>query len=158
MIEGLDKMKKLTLQIDKASFKAILNGRQTIEHRFIYPNNASKYVTQTDMPDETLMIECVKYDALYLINGRRKDAPRLLVEVLEAIFVPFTDEDGNDQIYVENGEEYLVCQVWYHLGRILGTEGADALVESPEEKERLIAEYKKNGGTIVWEDEVALLK
>jgi len=64
----------------------------------------------------------IKYDALVLINGRRKDAPRLTVEVKSAEFIIFTDEDGNDQVFEENGKEYLVCQVWYHLGKILSTD------------------------------------
>ena len=64
----------------------------------------------------------IKYDALYLINGRRKDAPRLMVEVKNAEYVIFTDEDGNDETFEENWQEYLVSHVWYHLGKILSNE------------------------------------
>lgn len=123
-------MKRLTLQIDRPCFKDILNGVQKVEHRYIYPSNANKYVIQTEMPNGDLNIECVKYDALYLINGRRKDAPRLLVEVERAEFVIFTDKEGNDLFYTENGEEYLVCQVHYYLGRVLSSENADFLKET----------------------------
>ena len=41
------------------------------------------------------------------------------VEVKSAEFIIFTDEDGNDQVFEENGKEYLVCQVWYHWVRYL---------------------------------------
>ena len=114
--------KRLTLQIDRPCFKDILNGCQHVEHRFIYPSNANRYVFQTET-DEGLNVQCVKYDELYLINGRRKEAPRLTVLVEKAEFVPFVDEEGNDLIQVgEDGEEYLVCQVWYYLGTVTSTE------------------------------------
>ena len=113
--------KRLTLQIDRPCFKDILNGVQTVEHRYIYPSNAQKYVTQTDTP-EGLDVRCVQYDELYLINGRRKDAPRLAVQVKKAEFVIFCDEEGNDLTFTEKGEEYLVCQVWYELGAVVAVE------------------------------------
>lgn len=127
-------MAKLTLQIDKPCFQAILNGKQKIEHRYVYPSNVKKYVyfecegkkytNQDDIPegDSDVKVIPVEYDCLYLINGRKKDAPRLTVEVESAEFVIMTDEDGNDCYFTENGKEYLVCQVWYHLGKVLGTE------------------------------------
>lgn len=113
---------RLTLQIDRRCFKDILNGCQHVEHRYIYPSNANRYVTQTETADG-LDVQCVPYDELYLINGRRKDAPRLTVLVEKAVFVPFADEDGNNLVEVdEKGEEYLVCQVWYYLGKVTSTE------------------------------------
>ena len=127
-------MKILTLQINKECFHDILNAKQDIEHRYIYPSNVTRYVyfkhdgkeykRQEDIPDDDKDIEVIpiKYDALYLINGRRKDAPRLMVEVKNAEYVIFTDEDGHDETFEENGQEYLVSQVWYHLGKILSTE------------------------------------
>lgn len=123
-----------TLQIDKSCFQAILKGEQKVEHRYIYPSNVSRYVyfeangkdykSQNDIPEDVTEITVVPiwYDALYLINGRKKEAPRMLVEVEKVEYVIITDEDGNDMTYEENGEEYLVCQVWYYLGKVLGTE------------------------------------
>lgn len=127
-------MKVLTLQINKECFQDILNGKQDVEHRYVYPSNVKKYVhfrhkgidytRQEDIPDdgENIEIVPVKYDALYLINGRRKDAPRLTVEVKSAEYVIFTDEEGNDLVRVENAVEYLISQVWYHLGKVISTE------------------------------------
>lgn len=127
-------MKKLTLQITKENFNTILNGTQKVEHRYIYPSNASRYIyykhagkiykKDDEIPEDDQPIEVipVKYDVLYLINGRRKDAPRLTVEVEKAEFIVCTDENGNDVVYTENGVDYLVCQVWYHLGKVLSTE------------------------------------
>ena len=124
-------MKKLTLQIDKKCFNAILKGEQKVEHRYVYPSNAKKYVIEKEKENENgdvdVHVTPVRYDALYLINGRRKDAPRLLVEVKDAEFVVLTDEEtGEDLFFEENGEEYYVCQVWYHLGQILETENVKA--------------------------------
>ena len=109
-------MNVLTLQITKDSFQAILKGEQDVEHRYVYPSNVARYVyfkhdgkkykRQEDIPDDDKDVEVlpVEYDALYLINGRRKDAPRLTVEVKSAEFIIFTDEDGNDQVFEENGK------------------------------------------------------
>ena len=127
-------MKVLTLQINKECFQDILNGKQDVEHRYVYPSNVSRYVyfrhdgkeykRQEDIPDDDKEIDVIpiKYDALYLINGRRKDAPRLTVEVKSAEYVIFADEEGNDLTKIENGVEYLISQVWYHLGKVISTE------------------------------------
>ena len=127
-------MKKLTLQITKENFLTILNGTQKVEHRSIYPSNVTRYVYfkhngktykhQEEIPEDNGEIEVlpIEYDVLYLINGRRKDAPRLTVEIEKAEFLICTDEEGNDQYYEENGQEYLACQVWYHLGKVINTE------------------------------------
>lgn len=97
-----------------------------MEHRFVYPHNANRYVIQEESVDENseliLKVTPVHYDVLYLINGRRKDAPRLTVEVISSEFVVMTDEQGNDLTFEENGEDYYVCQVWYHLGKVLNSE------------------------------------
>lgn len=144
--------KRLTLQIDRPCFKDILNGVQDVEHRFIYPSNANRYVIQTET-DEGLDIQCVEYDELYLINGRRQDAPRLTVEVESAEFVIFTDEDGNDITNVDQrGEEYVVCQVWYHLGKVTSTENvpenyyfdADTIAERRKQFQKEQAEMEMN--------------
>ena len=127
-------LKTLSLQIKKENFDTILNGTQKVEHRYIYPSNESRYVRYLcegkeykklyDTPDNDSPIETipVEYDALYLINGRRKDAPRLTVEIVDAEVVRIVDEDGNDITYEENGLVYSQCQIWYYLGEIISTE------------------------------------
>ena len=127
-------LKFLTLQINKVSFESILNGSQKVEHRNIYPSNESRYVRYIcegkeykrlyDTPDNDSTIETIpiKYDALYLINGRSKNAPRLTVEVLDAEVVRIVDKDGNEVVYEDNGLVYAQCQIWYYLGKIISTE------------------------------------
>lgn len=124
--------KTLTLQITRPSFVAILNGEQKIEHRNVYPTNAGQYVIIEDSVEEETGEEIttvlpIHYDMLRLINGRRKDAPRLLIEIKNAEFVILTDDEGNDLTFEENGKEYYVCQVWYHLGKVLETENVENL-------------------------------
>lgn len=115
-------MKRLTLQIDRPCFKAILQGRQKVEHRDILPSTARKYIIQTELSNGEVDVEPVHYDTLYLINGRRKDAPRLEVKIDRMEVVIFTDEDGNDLTYEENGETYIASQIWYYLAEIINTE------------------------------------
>lgn len=126
--------KVLTLQIDRECFQAIQKGKQMIEHRYVYPYNAKKYVyfeadgktyqRQDDMPDDITEFKTIPihYDALYLINGRRKDAPRMMVKVKNEEFYILTDENDKDLTYNYNDEEYYACQVWYHLSDIVFTE------------------------------------
>lgn len=113
--------KVLTLQCKKEAFIDILEGRQKIEHRYIYPKNANMYVEQKETDDDT-EVTILHYDYLYLINGRRNDAPRLCVEVVDSEFVIMVDENGDDKIYIENDIEYVECQVWYHLGNVIFSE------------------------------------
>lgn len=112
--------KVLTLQITRNNFVEIMQGRQKVEHRYIYPSNANKYIAEMENEDEDPKPR--HYDALYLINGRRQNAPRMLVEVKDAEFVICIDDEGNDITFVEDGVEYYECQVWYHLGAVLDVE------------------------------------
>jgi hypothetical protein len=86
-------MKVLTLQIKGESFKKILSGEQKKETRAIWPSNANRHIVQK-MGEP---IVPVIYDALYLINGRRKDSPRLLVEVIDTEFYVIVDEKDNEK-------------------------------------------------------------
>lgn len=119
-------MKTLSLQIDQKTFRAILNGEQKEEHRYVYPNNAKRYVIQEQITDEdgeeSLIVTPVHYDAIAFKNGRRDNAPNMTVKVEKSEFVILTDDEGNDLTFEENGEEYFVCQVWYYLGEVISTE------------------------------------
>lgn len=127
-------MKKLTLQITKENFDTILSGEQKVEHRRIYPSNEKRYMfyrcngvdykNESDVPDDGSEVEFipVHYDALYLINGRRKDAPRLLVEVVKADIYTMTDEEGNIIYYNDGKQDFADVQIWYTLGKVLETE------------------------------------
>ncbi len=119
-------MDKLKLRIDKKTFQSILEGEEKVLRRYVYPNNAKKYVIEEDKTDENgepiTIVTPVHYDALQLSVGMKKDAPRLTVNVVSSEFVVLTDEEGNDLTFEENGVEYYVCQVWYTLGDIIDTE------------------------------------
>lgn len=121
-------MSRLALQITRPCFVDILEGRQTVESRYVYPRNAKKYVDEIEHPDGSVEVKPKHYDMLWLINGHRKDAPRLEVEVVSEEFIILTDEDGNDLTFEENGVEYLASMVEYHLGKILSTENCDRLL------------------------------
>lgn len=144
--------KVLTLQMTREYFKAILKGEQDVEHRVVYPKNASMYLhyenegkvykNEGDIPDNESPIEFVTrdYDAIYFINGRKADAPRMLVEVKDAELVFFkmlesgdlvpleeSDDDSEMFMYEENGKWYHALQVWYKLGKVLCTENLNNL-------------------------------
>lgn len=123
--------KILNLQIDRPCFKAILSGEQKVEHRFVYPNNAKRYVIQKEVTDDDgniiMDVQPIHYDALRLRNGRRTDAPVMTVEILKAEFIVLTDDEGRDIVYEQSGKFYYCCQVWYTLGNILSAENLEHL-------------------------------
>lgn len=121
-------METLTLQITRNSFCKILEGKQRTEHRFIYPSTASRYILQHDNGDGTCDIELLYYDSLRLINGRRKDSPRLTIEVLGADIIEYVGEDGEVAKTTDrNGTEYYVYGISYHLGNIISSENTEKL-------------------------------
>lgn len=120
--------KVLTLQMTREYFVEVLHGRQKVEHRFVYPNNTSVYVDIIPFGDGDYdKVVPKKYDALYFINGRRKDAPRMLVEVLGVEFFLCVDEEGKYITFKENGIEYYQSKVHYQLGNVLNTENCGDL-------------------------------
>ena len=112
----------LTLQIKRDSFDAILRGDQTTESRWVYPSNKGLYFNPIEIrekgftPDElgfdvsgdediiyfdtlgTVLSTLKDYDYLRLINGRRKNAPELTVEIIDAS--PEINVDENDKPYL----------------------------------------------------------
>ena len=122
----LGNLEVLTLQIKRDSFKEILKGRQKTEHRFVYPRNAKQYLVEKENGDGTCDVEVVGYDALQLINGRKKDAPRLLVKVNGIKVIQMDDEKtGEPLTFVDNGDTYYVTQMEYELGDVLQTENCE---------------------------------
>lgn len=120
--------KVLTLQITRECFVDIMRGYQKTEHRFIYPRNTNKYVRVIPKGDgEYNRVETIDYDALYLINGRRKDAPRLLVEVERCEFSLCVRGDGSVIELEEDGVKYLSSQMMYYLGNVLDAENVEIL-------------------------------
>ncbi len=118
-------MKKLTLKVDEKHFQDILNGTLKKEERFIYPNNIDRYITEEENPDGSVNVNPIPYDAIKFIRGRKPNAPTVVVEVLSSQFVILTDENDNDITFEENGETYVVCQVWYTLGKLLESENIE---------------------------------
>lgn len=115
--------KVLTLQMTRDYFIEVLHGRQKVEHRFVYPKNTSVYVDIIPHGDGDYdRVEPKKYDAIYFINGRRKEAPRMLVEVLGVEFFICVDENGKYITFKENGVEYYQSKVHYQLGNVINTE------------------------------------
>ncbi len=130
-----------TLQITKDNFYAILRGEQKVETRLVYPSNVSRYIHFEYDGKEYKTLDISKipgdgpfnivtrgYDALKLINGRRKDAPRLVVEVVDIDAYQLEDENGEPIFYDFNGDgtEYPAIKMEYHLGKILSTENIPA--------------------------------
>lgn len=121
-------MKTLTLQITRDSFCNILDGQQQKEHRYIYPSTASRYILQHDNGDGTCDVELLHYDSLRLINGRRKDAPRLIVEVLGAEIIEYRDENGEvAKVKDKHGTEYYLYGICYSLGKVISSENTENL-------------------------------
>ena len=121
-------METLTLQITRNNFCDILNGKQHTEHRYIYPSTVNRYIRQHDNGDGTCDVELVYYDSLRLINGRRKDSPRLTVEVLGADIIEYRDNDGKvSKATDKHGTEYFVYGICYRLGKVISSENTENL-------------------------------
>lgn len=106
-------MKTLSLHVNKKHFEAIASGELALETRSLTPQNADKYVVETETS-----IEAIPYDAIRFICGKGEEAKKMTVEVKHAEFIIFTDDEGNDLTFIENGVEYYVCCVEYTLGEI----------------------------------------
>jgi len=141
----------LTLQIDNRCFHDILEGKQDVETRWIRPHTAPMYLTyiadgkeyksEADVPDTAEQVEFnpIEYDAMYLINGRKADAPRLLVEIESEEIVFFAQEgdqiveiapDDTESVpaqFEEKGKLYTYAQIWYYLGKVLFSENLQNL-------------------------------
>lgn len=139
----------LTLQIKKESFEAILRGDQTFESRWVYPSNKSMFFHIKEQraggftPDElgfeitededinyfdtlgTVLGSPREYKALRLINGRRKAAPELTIEVTDVTPEINVDEDDKPYLIEDSYRgKKVVCialSVTYSLGKIIET-------------------------------------
>lgn len=109
-------MKVLTLQIKRIYIDEILAGTKTEEIREIRPNAYSKRYQTYDEENGYLPI---KYDALRLIAGRRKNAAEITVAVTGELFEYFEDENGELETYELDGEEWLYVNIVYQLGEVL---------------------------------------
>lgn len=120
-----EKTRQQVLQIDREYFVKIAKGEHKIEHRLIYSSNETRYLDE----DENGEIVPREYDTLKLINGRRKNAPTLVVEVKKAEFYYTQDADGNDVTYVDgDGVTCYLCEIWYYLGKVLSIENAEGIL------------------------------
>lgn len=116
------KKEKLTLQITKENFDLILAGKQKVETRAVFPDTTDRYLIVKENGDDSCDVEVIEYSFLYLINGRRKDSPRLTVEVTESKLVIPNDDKGNQITYEEDGETYVSCWMEYSLGNVVNKE------------------------------------
>lgn len=138
----------LTLQIRKENFDAILRGEQREENRWVYPSNKALFFEIKERrkegltPDQlgfsedeegnltfyfdtlgTILGNARDYDYLRLINGRRKDAPELTVEVIS--ITAEVNADENDLPYLiedtYRGEKVgcIALGVTYELGKVI---------------------------------------
>jgi hypothetical protein len=115
-------MKVLTLQITKENFQAILKGEQKVESRYVLPTTAKRYIIQHEKDNGDTDIEVIKYDALYLINGRKPNSPRLKVKVISAECLLGWDENKEYVTYLYKGESYIVSWMEYTLGEVFEKE------------------------------------
>ncbi|GAB1462277.1 hypothetical protein [Pedobacter sp.] len=104
-------MKILTLIIKQTFFDQIVSGEKKNEYREIRPSNAQKYVIE-----DGENVEPVKYDAIRFYAGYNKDRATALFAVKNALIEILEDEEGNDIVYEENGQEYVMAQMNYELG------------------------------------------
>lgn len=109
----------LTLQITKGYFQAILAGEQKVETRLVFPNSAKRYFDVQPTVENYENLRMFNYDALKLINGRRPNAPVLIVGVESCEYKSIIDDDDKLIVLEEKGVSYPALEAYYHLGKIL---------------------------------------
>lgn len=122
-------LKVLDLIIKQEYFDAIISGEKTQETREVKPTTIKKLL---ELDEEGFEVEDkdgnsipIKYDALQLFVGYRKDRDTALVEVKDAYTVVYLDEDGQPIIMLEEEDEqgnegtWVLQDVVYELGRVL---------------------------------------
>lgn len=135
-------MKILNLIIKQKYFDEILAGTKTEEFREVRPTTFKKYLRYVvageefdsldAVPDEPKYIESLEkegfdvnpidYDALRLYVGYNKNRDSMLVEVTGITIENFVDEEGKPIFYEYKGNEYIMSQMVYSLGKVLEKE------------------------------------
>lgn len=135
-------MKILNLIIKQKYFDEILAGTKTEEYREVRPTTFKKYLRYVvcgeefadldDVPDEPkyndyldengFAVEPIKYDALRLFVGYNKKRDSMLVEVKDSILEYLVDENEQPIFYEYKGNQYVMSQMAYQLGKIIETD------------------------------------
>lgn len=118
-------MKILTLQITAGNFEAILKGEQKVETRLC--DSLTLMKRHYELNQDNGGWDLKKYDALKLINGRKNNAPELVVKVTDYLIEFFEDENGDELIFtdVKTGEEMPFTRVCYRLGEVIEYKNAE---------------------------------
>ena len=133
--------KTLVLQITREDFYTILNGEQKIEHRYVYPSVWGKYFISDDevvklaqkegvsLDDEKFYLNQDKflrhYDTLVLINGRRKDSPRLEIKIEEIHVYLCENQKGEVLTFMHKGEEWQLRMIEISVGKLISCQNVD---------------------------------
>lgn len=118
-----EKIKILTLIIQKRFFDLIIKGEKKQEFRELRPTTYRKYCVCDDtgaiFDDTTGKFVPKKFDAIQFFVGYNKDRETAVVEIKNAEIVLFTDNDGNFITYDHNGDTHYAAQIVYDLGKII---------------------------------------
>lgn len=123
-------MKKLNLIIKQEFFDQIVNGTKTKEYREVKPTTIKKLLQLDcegyEIEDSKGNAQPIKYDAVQLYVGYRKDRDTALVEVMDAHCEIITDAKGEPIMYRhgrnrKTGEPMIWVkeQVVYNLGKVM---------------------------------------
>lgn len=104
----------ITLQIKRNEFEAIASGKKKIEWR-----SPSKYNKRLllSLNEHGQYTENTEVKEIQFVNGYRKDAPRVVVEVLLIRPYKFTRNiDEPENLFRANENE---CSIGIHLGKVI---------------------------------------
>lgn len=109
--------KQLVLSIKQKYFDEIKAGTKKIETREVRPSTEKRYVT---LNADREIIDIIKYDTIKFLTGAYSGVrPSMVVEVLGAHLEEVHDENDQPIIYEENGEENMMIDIVYDLGKII---------------------------------------
>lgn len=109
----------LELKSTPKEIRAVASGEKKVITREIRPTNARRHVLLNDSEECTGVIE---YYALRLSSWELPGAS-ILVSVKRTMLMEIEDENGNLVYYEQNGKNYQMVDIDYHLGGILDVTG-----------------------------------
>ena len=104
----------IELKSTEKELNEVASGKKNIITREIRPGNARKFV-YLDMEESCTGI--IPYDRVRLVCEKANSSLTATIE--KAMLMEIEDDDGNLVYYEQNGKQYQMVDIDYHIGEIV---------------------------------------